>query len=107
MIPAMAQDQDLRRYKRIRQERAAKALIEGRWVDCCIVDISGGGASVEIDETMVSETQVVLCEPDLGIIAATVERFEPGRMVLAFGIDRAAKDRLIDRLTGLLNADLL
>lgn len=104
---AVAVDRDMRRYKRIRPGRKAMLSSGRRWQDCTIVDISGGGASVRVEESVPDDPYVVLCDADLGLIAATVDRREDGRLVLNFGIDDEAKGRLIDRLTGLLNAHLL
>jgi hypothetical protein len=98
---------DARRFKRLKPERKAALQAGGAWLGCDIVEISGGGALIEVEALPPDTTHVVLCDADLGMIAATVERREQGRLALIFGIDQAEKERLTDTLTGLLNADLL
>jgi hypothetical protein len=106
-MAATAHADEHRLHKRIAPGRRARLAVGDAWVDCTILDISGGGASLAHDLERVDDRHVVLCDADLGMIAATVERAEPGRLVLTFGIDRAARERLIDRLMTLLNADQL
>lgn len=106
-MAAAALAEDLRRYKRIKPGRRARLSVGSDWRDCEILDISGGGASIAVDSQGIDEPQVVLCDPELGLIAATVERRAPDGIVVAFGIDETAKERLIDRLMALLNAELL
>ena len=98
---------DPRRHRRVAVGRRAMVSDGIAWHDCKIVDISGGGASLDLEFEAPMGTTLVLCDPELGFIAATVVRRTKTRTVICFGIDAAEKAELTDMLTGLLNAHLL
>ena len=98
---------DPRRHRRVAVGRQAMVSDGIAWHDCEIFDISGGGASLDLEFVAPVGMTLVLCDPELGFIAATVLRRNRTRTVVSFGIDAGEKSALIDKLTGLLNEHLL
>ena len=94
---------DLRRHKRIETRKAARLSVDDAWHDCVILDLSGGGAKVVVDQAIAPGTAVVLAEHELGFLAGVVQRNDDDGISLAFGVGPEARSRLIDRLAGFLN----
>ena len=101
--------QDSRRYKRIPAVgRTARLLIDGAWQAGRLIDISGGGAALEIDGRAVVGDRVVLSDTELGLIAGTVvRRREDQGPSLAFDMDDKRRGALVDKLTLWHNSALL
>ena len=92
--------QDLRRHKRVSAgRRAVRLLVGGHWHDGRLLDVSGGGAALDIDVGIPVGEPVVLSETDLGLISSTVVRRGRGGPSLAFDMELKRRSVLIDRLT--------
>ena len=98
---------DLRRHPRIETRSTARLAVGELWLDCTILDMSGGGARLQIDRPPAEGSTVILTSEDYGILAATVTRRDLDGVSLTFGISDSAKHALIDKLTRDLNANLI
>lgn len=92
--------QDRRRHKRVPAERRqARVLIDGAWQESRLIDISGGGATLEVEGRVAVGARVVLSDTELGLIAGSVVRHGPSGPSLAFDLDDKRCGALVDKLT--------
>lgn len=104
MIPTA---HDARRHKRVpARGHPARVLIGGTWHEGRLVDISGGGAAVDLALRAPVGEQVVLSDNDLGLIGGRVTRRRETGPALAFEMDDRRRDALVDSLTLWHNGDL-
>ena len=98
---------ELRGHKRLKTRKAARLAIDDVWRGCFILNVSGSGARLEIEQPATVGQAVVLIDDDLGMIAATVCRQEAGSVSIEFGVSEADKQDLAEKLAGVLSAHFL
>ena len=92
--------QDQRRHRRIPAgRRPARLLVDGAWHNGCLIDISAGGAAVEIDGRAAVGGRVVISDPELGLIGGTVVRRGEEGPSMIFDLDEKRRVALADTLT--------
>ena len=94
---------EMRHYQRVEACASARVSIDGQWHDCFILNISAGGASIASDAQPPVGDVVMLCEEELGFVAASVSRHTPVGFAVKFGVSEEAKQDLIAKLTAYLN----
>ncbi len=99
---------DRRRHKRV------DLKISGRYLNdesedhgMVTVNLSCSGALIDATKRPVSGSQIVCYFDDLGRVAATVVRRTPSGFAVRFNASAHKRDKLVDKLTWLLNRDQL
>jgi hypothetical protein len=91
---------DRRQYERVSTGLLGKLFIpaENRTIDCRVVNLSAGGASVKCDETFALHTFVVLYVDGFGRFEGIAIRFMKGELGLKFDCKDAKRQRLVHAL---------
>lgn len=107
-VPLLRSGKDRRRHKRVTIE------IEGRFLNddgedhvLRTQDLSCSGALVEAERRPHEGSDVVCYFSELGRVATTVIRHTPDGFAIRFKASQHKKDKLADRLTWLLNREVL
>ena len=97
-----------RRYQRVCVAISGRFMREDREeFPCRVENISIGGAALLTPGICQAGETIILYLDDLGRLSGTVVRATPTGLALSFDLDTHMRNRLADRLTWLVNRDLL
>ena len=97
-----------RRYQRVQMAIAGRFMCENQDEFPCLLDnISIGGAAVKTAGQCEVGENIILYLDDLGRISCTVVRVFEGGIALSFDLNAGRRNRLADRLTWMVNRDIL
>ena len=98
---------DQRQFRRVAALGQARVNFGGRWHNCQIVDLSGGGGRFRAQIKPLEGAAVMVQMRGLGIVRAKVVDRSSGTFSLAFNSDDYDVDALVDNLMLQTNAKLL
>ena len=98
---------DQRQYRRVSALGQARVNFGGRWHNCQIVDLSGGGGRFRAQIKPLEGAAVMIQMRGLGIVRAKVVDRSGGTFSLAFNAEDYDVDALVDNLMLQTNAKLL
>ena len=98
---------DQRRHRRVQSQGCARVNFGGRWHDCEIVDVSGGGARFRSEIKPLAAANVLVQLRGLGMVRAKVVTRDGRGFSVQFNPKDYDRDALVDSLMLPANAKLL
>ena len=98
---------DQRQFRRVAALGQARVNFGGRWHNCQIVDLSGGGGRFRAQIKPLKGASVLIQMRGLGIVRAKVADRSGGTFSVSFNTDDYDVDALVDNLMLQTNAELL
>ncbi len=98
---------DQRRHRRVQSQGCARVNFGGRWHDCEILNVSGGGARFRSEIKPLPAANVLVQLRGLGMIRAKVVMRDGRSFAVQFNPEDYDLDALVDSLMLLANVSLL
>jgi hypothetical protein len=97
-----------RRFRRVPTDLSGRIMLaNGEERDCRIADLSAGGARLSDAGTMGVNDGVVIYLRDFGRLTGHVVRSTNEESAIIFDLSRYKQEKLVERLTWIMNRDLL
>lgn len=93
-----APPEDLRRHRRYHTRVTGRFIAASTDVTCTIVDISAGGAKLQVDFNAIEGDDIALSIPNIGFMRGTVCRLDGDMISVSFDISNAKMRSLLDRI---------
>ncbi len=98
-----------RRFRRVRVDLSGRLFVpaDSRECHCKVVDLSPGGASIECDLVLETNTPVILYVDGFGRLEGSIIRNNPGDFGVRFNCTAMKRERIAEQLTLFMNKELL
>lgn len=92
-----------RAFNRVSTDQMCRLIYRGDEYSCAVVDISEGGAALEVNVQPAVGDWVILYFDDMGRVRAQVARQIERGVAVAFSITQIKRDRVVERLSLLVD----
>ncbi len=98
-----------RRFRRVRVDLNGRLFVpaDSRECHCKVIDLSPGGASIECDLVLETNTPVILYVDGFGRLEGSIIRNNPGDFGIRFNCTPMKRERIAEQLTLFMNKELI